>query len=158
MPHPEFHQMRRKDRQVSHEEALAILAKGSYGVLCTTGENGWPSGTPLNYADNGAHIYVHFATGQALANVRHNPKVGFTVVSRSDVVESEFVTNYESVMVHGTAEELDGEDKFAGLRLLAMKYSAKFEKEGIEHIKEDIDKCHVLRIHIDNVTGKARRG
>jgi len=158
MSNPEFHEMRRKDRQISHKEALAVLAKGSYGVLCTSGENGWPSGTPLNYADDGEHIYIHFAAGQAFANVKHNPKVGFTVVNRSDVVASEFVTNYESVMVNGTAEELVGEDKFAGLRLLVMKYSAKFEKEGIEHIKEEINNCHVLRINIDNISGKARRG
>ncbi|MCL2006562.1 MAG: pyridoxamine 5'-phosphate oxidase family protein [Treponema sp.] len=150
--------MRRNDREKTKEEALDILAKGSYGILCTLGENGYPAGTPLNYVSDVGSIYVHFAKGNALESATKHPKVGFTVVTRSDVVPSEFVTNYESVMVYGRAVELHGQQKYDALYLLIKKYSPGFEESGIEHIKEDIDKCHVLKISIDHLTGKGRTG
>ena len=153
-----FHPMRRSDRAISKEAALEVLAKGSYGVLSTIGENGYPSGTPLNYADDGENIYVHFAAGSALKNVALNPKVCFTVVTCNDVIPSEFSTNYESVMAFGTAEEVHGQEKYDGLHLLVKKYSAKFEKEGVEYIGKAIDNCLILKIKIDHITGKARKG
>ena len=157
MPQPEFIPMRRTDRQLSEGEALGILSEGIYGTLCTIGENGYPSGTPLNYADDGGNIYVHLAAGNALFGVRHNQKVGFTVVTRADVIPHEFVTNYESAMVYGAAEELHGREKFDALHLLVKKYCADIEKDGVDYIREDIDNCHVLRIRIEHITGKARR-
>ena len=42
--------MRRKDRQVSDEEAMAYLKAAEYGVLSTVGPDGEPYGVPLTYA------------------------------------------------------------------------------------------------------------
>lgn len=153
-----FDSMRRKDRQISKDEAMDILSSGSFGVFSTISENGYPSGTPLNYASDSGAVYVHVAAGSASRAAAHCAKVCFTVVTRSDVVASEFVTNYESVMVHGTAEELDGQAKFDALLLLVKKYSQAFEESGIEHIHEDIDNCLVLKINIEHIAGKARKG
>jgi nitroimidazol reductase NimA-like FMN-containing flavoprotein (pyridoxamine 5'-phosphate oxidase superfamily) len=150
--------MRRSDRQMSKEDALAILGRGSYGILSTAGENGYPSGTPFNYADDGENVYLHFAAGSVYKSVAKEPRVGFTVVGRSEVVPQDFATNYESVMLHGMAEELHGKEKYAALHLLVKKFSPQFEESGIEHIDEDIDNCHVLKIRIEHITGKTRKG
>jgi nitroimidazol reductase NimA-like FMN-containing flavoprotein (pyridoxamine 5'-phosphate oxidase superfamily) len=40
--------MRRKDRELSAEEAGRILAKGEFGVLSTVGTDGQPYGIPLS--------------------------------------------------------------------------------------------------------------
>ena len=101
---------------------------------------------------------MHFAAGSALKNAALNPKVCFTVVTRNDVIPQEFTTNYESVMAFGTAKEAHGQEKYDALHLLVKKYSAKFEKEGVEYIGKAIDNCRILKIKIDLITGKARRG
>ena len=44
-----FRKIKLKDRAVDDEKAIKILLKGSYGVLSTTGEDGYPYGVPLNY-------------------------------------------------------------------------------------------------------------
>ena len=45
-----FAEMRRQDRKLTQEEAEAILREGQYGVLSTTGEDGYPYGVPVSYA------------------------------------------------------------------------------------------------------------
>ena len=44
-----FREIRLKDRIVNGEKAIEIITKGSYGVLSTIGEDGYPYGVPLNY-------------------------------------------------------------------------------------------------------------
>ena len=41
-------EMRRKDREISEEEACQLLATGEYGVLSTVGSDGEPYGVPLS--------------------------------------------------------------------------------------------------------------
>ena len=37
-----FHEMRRKERMLTNEEAETILNKAEYGVFSTIGEDGYP--------------------------------------------------------------------------------------------------------------------
>ncbi|MDR2485874.1 MAG: hypothetical protein LBD55_10820 [Treponema sp.] len=39
-----FKEMRRKDRELTRDEATAILNKGKFGVMALAGENGCPYG------------------------------------------------------------------------------------------------------------------
>ncbi len=39
-----FKEMRRKDKQISDEKAIELLRKCNYGVLSTTGEDGYAYG------------------------------------------------------------------------------------------------------------------
>ena len=41
--------LRRKDRGISHQEAVELLDKVEYGVLSTVDKNGQPYGVPLSY-------------------------------------------------------------------------------------------------------------
>ena len=75
-----FKEMRRKDRMLTKEELLDIMATAEYGVLSTVGEDGWPYGVPVNFVYNGGKIYFHAAlTGQKLDNILFNNKVSFCV-------------------------------------------------------------------------------
>ena len=77
-----FREMRRKERQLSAEAALAILEKCSWGTLSTVGEDSWPYGVPVNYAVIGNALYFHCAkTGHKLDNISHCDKVSFTASS-----------------------------------------------------------------------------
>jgi len=155
-----FKAMRRKDRQISEDESREILRNGEYGVIGTIWTNGYPCSTPLNYVLDGDNIYVHFFIrgGNIHESITSNNKVAFTYVGKTTVLEDEFVTNYESVMVFGKAEIADDEEKRHALVLMVDKYSPKFKKQGLEHIEEDFDKTCVIKITIEHITGKARRG
>ncbi len=155
-----FKAMRRKDRQLSEDESRKILEQGEYGVIGTIGTNGYPCATPLNYVLEGDNIYVHFfiSGGNIHESITSNNKVSFTYVGKTTVLADEFVTNYESVMVFGKAEIAGDEEKRHALVLMIDKYSPNFKKQGLEHIEEDFDNACVVKIAIEHITGKARRG
>jgi hypothetical protein len=52
-------ELRRQDRAITEEEALALLNKAEYGVLSTVTENGEPYGVPLNFCVIDHCIYFH---------------------------------------------------------------------------------------------------
>ncbi len=154
-----FKAMRRSDRAISREEAYELLKNGEFGVLGTIGINGYPCGTPFNYVVDGNNIYVHFAiTGNVLESVKNNNKVSFTYVGTTQIVPEEFVTNYASVMVFGTAKIADDEEKRHALHLMLEKYSKNFMESGIKHIEEDFKHANALKIEIEHMTGKSRKG
>ena len=69
-------EMRRKDRQLLQEDAMAILMKGEYGILSTSGEDGSPYGVPVSYAVGNGKIYIHgtVALGRRLTTSKAIPK------------------------------------------------------------------------------------
>ena len=107
-----FREIRLKDRSVDDEKAIAILAQGSYGVLSTIGEDGYPYGVPLNYTYFDNCIYFHCAReGHKLENIDFNHKVSFCVVTKSDVLSNEFDTDYESAIAFGKATVVTDDSK-----------------------------------------------
>jgi len=99
-----FRKVKLKDRAVDDEKAIKILLKGSYGVLSTTGEDGYPYGVPLNYIYFDNCICFHSAQqGHKLENIKFNEKVSFCVVTCSDVLANKFDTDYESAIAFGRA-------------------------------------------------------
>lgn len=151
-------QMRRSDRQMSEDQALKLLAEGEYGILTTIGEDGFPYGVPISYAYSAGHLYFHSATeGKKLRNIAFNPKIQFVVVGETEVLDSKFSTNFESVMAFGTAEEItEPEAKIKALMLLVEKYSPGFEASGEAYAKGSGHKTRVIRMKIEHVTGKER--
>jgi nitroimidazol reductase NimA-like FMN-containing flavoprotein (pyridoxamine 5'-phosphate oxidase superfamily) len=153
-------EMRRKDRAISESEALELLGRGQYGVLATVGEEGEPYAVPLSYVFRAGKIYFHCApVGRKIDNLRHQPKVGFTVVGKvAPVFEHSFSTNYESVMVFGTASEVtDKNEKCAALRALAEKYLPEHLDKADAYIEQSLPNVVVYAIEIERTSGKARR-
>ncbi len=150
--------MRRDDRALTEAEAQAILQAGEYGVLSTVSVEGQPYGVPVSYAYTGEAIYFHCAPeGHKLDNVNSNDRVSFCVVGRTQVLPDKFATNYESVIVFGTAHEVVDDEKHAGLVKILKKYSPDFMAKGERYIANDGPKARVYKIVIQSLTGKARR-
>jgi len=152
-----MNKMRRSDRELSREEAMKVLIEGEYGILSTAGADGQPYAVPVNYAVDQETIYIH-GTNQASQkkmNISENPKVCFSVVGKTEVLSSQFSTNYESAVVIGSAAVSQEPEK--GLMLLVDKYSPEFTAEGMKYIKAAVDKVTVMEIRIEQLTGKARR-
>lgn len=150
-------EVRRKDRQLSDEEALALLKNGEYGILSTIGENGYPYGVPISYAYDDGTLYFHGVNGigHKFENLIFSSKVCFTLVGNTQVLPDKFSTNYESVVVCGTVKQ--AENKFTGLEKLVQKYSAGFEEKGKQYAAGSLEKVAVYEMQIEQITGKARR-
>lgn len=153
-----FREMRRNDRQVSSEEALKLMEEAQYGVLSTTGENGYAYGVPLNHVLLDNSIYFHCAqVGEKIDNIAFSSKVSFCVIGNSEPIPDKFSYRYISAIAFGNCTEVTGAEKEAALLALVEKYSGAFVPQGIEYIKKDMDKTKVMKIAIEHLTGKARR-
>ena len=56
-----FREMRRRRQQLTHEECLAILERGTSGVLAVSGEDGYPYAVPLSYVYRDGRLFFHCA-------------------------------------------------------------------------------------------------
>lgn len=155
-------EMRRKDRLLTKEETLDVLKKGEYGILGTVGEDGKPYSVPLSFVmdEEKKAIYFHCtaAGGQKIDNIMANPAVCFTVVMNTEVLPAQFSTKYYSANVFGTAKvvEEDGEKRDA-LFQLVLKYAPDFQEEGKTYIDRAIRAVNVVRIDMEQITGKGRK-
>jgi uncharacterized protein len=153
-----FREMRRKEKQLSREEAFDILNEGDYGVLGTIGNNGYPYTVPLNYVFVFENIYFHSAMkGHKIDNIKYNNKASFTVVNKSKVIEDKFTTDYKSIIIFGKISMVYGEEKRKSLMELINKYSPDFKKEGIRYIENYLDEVIVFKLNIDNITAKGNK-
>ncbi len=152
-----FRPMRRKDRELSHADAVEVLKNGDFGVICYNNEGGHPCGIPFNYGSTEDAIYIHAANdGGTAASLEANGKASFTVVTRCDIDASDFSTNYTSAVAFGNVTFVEGEEKFFGLKILLEKYMPEVMEAGIEHIHEAIADCKVMKLSIEHLTGKRR--
>lgn len=152
-----FREIRLTDRIVNDEKAIEIITNGSYGVLSTIGEDGYPYGVPLNYIYFDSCICFHCAQeGHKLENIDFNNKVSFCVVTKSDVLSNEFDTDYESAIAFGTAIVVtDDSEKKDILLSVLNKYSADYLKAGNNYMKKYWDNTKVIKMNIVHLSGKA---
>jgi uncharacterized protein len=150
--------MRRKDREITRTEALALLAGGEYGVLSTVDQEAQPYGVPLSYAQRGDRLYFHCAlSGHKLENLADNPRASFCVVGKTRLLPDQFATEYESVIAFGIVTEVHGAERDEALLWLLEKYSPAYLEEGKQYIAQKNALTRVLRMSIDQLSGKARR-
>lgn len=152
-----FPPMRRKDRELSKQQALEILKSGDYGILATfNGE--YPYAVPVNYAFDGEYIYIHCAKeGHKIENLKKFSNVCFTVVKSYEILPDELSTAYESVIVFGKASIIENEDeKRRALETIGKKYSDDLQKIQNE-ISSSLDRVNIIKITIDNISGKSRK-
>lgn len=151
--------MRRKERQMNQESTFELLERGEYGVLSSVDEDGQPYGVPVNYVFDGKDsIYFHCAQeGHKLDNLRSNPRVSFTIVGNHQIMDWMFSTAYESVILFGTAQEVEGDEKYQGLKMLAQKFSPNYMDEFEKDIEKAMIPTIVFRIKILQITGKERK-
>jgi nitroimidazol reductase NimA-like FMN-containing flavoprotein (pyridoxamine 5'-phosphate oxidase superfamily) len=153
-----MYDMRRKDREISKQEAMAVLQKAQYGILSIASLDGVPYGIPLNYCVINDAIYFHTAIeGRKIDILAQNRSVSFCVIGVAEVLPDKFGMKYESAIVSGTAQEVTGREKQNALECMLKKYSQTYFNEGLEVIKANIDRARVYKIIIQTTTGKASR-
>ncbi|MBR6653096.1 MAG: pyridoxamine 5'-phosphate oxidase family protein [Oscillospiraceae bacterium] len=151
--------VRRSDRMISVEDAIAVLKAADYGFLSTVSSDGSPYGIPLSFVYINDALYFHCAPeGHKLDNILQNPEVCFCAVSQAETLADKFSVRYASAAVFGTAEVIkDDTEKRAALVALIEKYSPGHIPAGMDYINRDFHKPLVVKITIQKISGKARK-
>lgn len=153
-----MNEVRRKDREISAEEAWSILRNAEYGFISTVSPEGVPYGVPLSFCVMNGNVYFHCAMeGRKTDNLEKNSAVSFCTVGETTVLPGKFSTKYESAIVAGRAEEVFDEEKQSALEGLVRKYSADFIESGAKYIDALTHKTRVFKIVVGEVSGKARK-
>ena len=151
-------EMRRKDRQLVETDIKEILHKAAYGVLSLVDENNQAYAVPLSFVYFREALYFHSAAeGLKLDLVRQNPHAACCVVGATAVLPEHFTTNYESVIALGKTVEVTAEEKEAALEAFIEKYGSDFKEKGLAYIEKAGSVTTVLKLCIEQCTGKARR-
>lgn len=150
-----FHEMRRSRQQLSQEESIAILERGTHGVLALSGDDGYPYAVPLSYVYHDGKLFFHCATsGHKLDAVAHCDKASFCVVDQDRVIPEKYTTAYRSAIAFGHIRILtDREEIIDTVRRLDIRYGS----DGANHQRE-IDswfpRVRILELTIEHLTGK----
>lgn len=151
-----FREMRRIKQALSMEESIAILDRGTSGVLAVHGDNDYPYAVPLSYVHQDSKLYFHCAyTGHKLDAIVRNRKVSFCVIDQDNVVPEEYTTYFRSVIVFGKARILEEEaEKKKALVLLAERYSPEQEQGRLQEIEKQFNRVCLVELEIEHITGK----
>lgn len=153
-----FREMRRKEKMLTNEEMLDILATAEYGTLSTIGDDGWPYGVPVNFVYNDGKIYFHAAlTGHKLDNIAFNNKVSFCVVKDVELLPADFNTKFKSVIAFGEVSEVPENSKNDIYKLIIEKFSKEFIASGLEYARTDGPKAKVFQIDVQHMTAKGKK-
>lgn len=163
MSNYENENVRRQDRLLDEQESMQIIQNGEFGILSMVEnrENDWGAyGIPINYVwDKNNCIYFHCApAGHKLECTDIHPMVSLCIVGRTHVISSKFTTAYESVIIRGKLTRgLSLEERMSALTLLLEKYSADDKEIGMKYAEKSFHRTEVLRLEIENITGKAKK-
>lgn len=151
-----FREMRRKKQLLTKEETIAILEKGTSGVLALLGDEDYPYAVPISYCYCDNKLYFHGAkTGHKIDAIRKCEKASFCVIDQDQVVPDEYTTYFRSAIAFGKIHVIEDEqEKRAAITKLAEKYTPD-NKEGRER---EIDREYrilcMIELDIEHLTGK----
>jgi nitroimidazol reductase NimA-like FMN-containing flavoprotein (pyridoxamine 5'-phosphate oxidase superfamily) len=143
------------------EQVLRTEVVGRIG--CHTGDRTYV--VPISYIYHEGSIYGHSSPGMKIEMMRQNPKVCFEVEHIDDLA------NWQSVILWGTYEELEGAEAEMAMSLLVGRLTPLISEEGgrlphpwnghggsTEHILHRASRHGVLyRIQVTEKTGRYER-
>jgi uncharacterized protein len=150
-----FREMRRGKQLLSDEDTLAVLERGTNGVLACLGDEDYPFAVPISYVYHNGKIYFHSSrVGHKMDAIAKHPKVSIAIVDEDTIVSAEYTTYFRSVIAFGKARTVEGEEWYAGFQALVEKYSGD-QPEAAKH--QEIEGCkraNIVAIDIEHMTGK----
>ena len=151
-----FREMRRNRQLLPEEETVAILEKGTSGVLALLGDEGYPYALPISYVYAGGKLYFHSAlSGHKVDAVRGCDKASFCVIDRDEVVPEKYTTCYRSVIAFGKIRILEERSEItAAIEALADKYSPGLEEGSREEIGKEMGRFLMMELTVEHLTGK----
>lgn len=151
-----FREMRRKGQQMSVEESIEVLRRGTSGVLALAGDDGYPYAVPMSYVCGDGKIFFHSAaTGHKLDAIARCDKASFCVICQDQIVPEKYTTFFRSVIAFGRIHRIeDAQQKRAAIELLARRYSPGHQDGAAKEIESAFDRLCMLEMEIEHLTGK----
>ena len=153
-----FREMRRKNQQMSDEEARDILAAATSGVLALAGENDYPYAVPMSFAydEEKERLLFHTArVGHKMTSIERCDNASFCIIAEDKVVPRRFTTYYRSVIAFGKLRVLKSDDeKRAAAEFLGEVYFPGHPEECDEEIKKYWPAFNMVELKIEHMTGK----
>lgn len=160
--------MRRKQCEItSRPEMDAILRRCRVGRIATSGADGYPYITPLNYVYHDGSIYFHCArAGEKLDNLKRDPRVCFEVDIPLAYLDLDYygenpescgVTQfYHCIVIRGRAEIVrDIEEKTAALNALVASHEPDGRRfQEVTGETKAVRLCEVVAVRIERISGK----
>ncbi|MDO3675945.1 pyridoxamine 5'-phosphate oxidase family protein [Paenibacillus ehimensis] len=166
--------MRRKEfEMMDAQETEQFLQEMSFGVLGTTGEDGWPELTPVNFVFHEGALYFHGSKiGQKMANLKARPQVTFSVAKEYAIVPSYVLdpklacpatAYFKSVVIKGYGEPVDDlQQKAEALGAFMRKLQPEGGYDPIDAADPayvpQLKATSVVRIRVERLTGKFKFG
>lgn len=152
-----FREMRRSKQLMSEKDSIAVLERGTSGVLAVSGDDDYPYAVPVSYVYMDGKIYFHGApAGHKIDSIKRNCKVSFCVIDKDTIVPEKFTTYFRSVIVFGKIRIIEDEsEKRSALEKIARRYSPHESDESVEkEISGALGHVCMLELTADHMTGK----
>jgi uncharacterized protein len=150
-----FREMRRFRQLLSESDTLAVMERGTNGILACLGDEDYPYAVPISYVYHNNKIYFHGAkAGHKMDAMAKHPKVSFAVVDEDTIVSAEYTTYFRSVIAFGKARIVEGDEWFDSYKAMVEKYSGDQPEEAKHKEIEGCTRAAIVAIDIDHMTGK----
>jgi nitroimidazol reductase NimA-like FMN-containing flavoprotein (pyridoxamine 5'-phosphate oxidase superfamily) len=163
--HEWYRPMRRSDRELPRDEALALVDSAEYGVLALAWPDGRPYALPINHGRDGDVVYMHCATtGQKLDMIALNPHGAFCVSEMVELVAGhspcDASVRFRSTMLFGKVRLVtEPTEKLHGLTVIchALGIDVPPSGPGQDSLAQRMAGTAVIALDIEHVSGKSRR-
>lgn len=151
--------MRRKDREISADEALIVADKCEWAVVSMITPENEPYCVAVTIARIDNSLYFHCAKeGKKVECLRNEPKVCVLCIGDTCIQSDKFTTLYESAIIKGTAHEITEDyEKIEALRAICLRHTPDNMSQFDEAIEHSLSRTAIWRIDIEQITGKAKR-
>ena len=147
--------MRRKDRELTREEALAIIEHTPHCVIATVDSSGTPYATPVTAALIDGAVYFHSSSdinGRRYQNALQNDKVSIVWIGRGETAADELPKDFS---VNSLVSDEDEKHRVA--TAFCQRHVPQAGDQAIEKYYAAGGKFVVFwKVAIESISGKAR--
>lgn len=152
-----FQEMRRSKQLLTEQACIAILERGTSGVLALLGDDDYPYALPISYVYSHGKLYFHSAkSGHKIDAIRKCNRASFCVIDQDLVAPEEYTTYFRSVIAFGTLRILEDPLEIReAIGALAFKYHPEDTAENRGRtIAGAQNAFSILELSIAHMTGK----
>ena len=148
--------MLRKEQEISEKEEIEGIIQHAQVCRLALSENDHPYIVPLCFGYSHNTFYFHCARkGRKINIIRDNPNTCIEIDVNTKIMEDEkacqWGMKYKSIIAFGKAVIIDDlSEKEKALHIIMRQYSS----DSFSLEKKFIDKCIIIKVIVDKITGK----